>query len=173
LTVSENDLKEQLADLDWGTGAGADAPGYTTPAPGASEKGEAAAPAPSGAGGLDGLDALDVAVAGVKPARQRKARTARVKRQPNAEALLDAARDGQTVEANAPSGATRRSRTTAPDVLTSAGEGPAVIALFDSMWKEVGSKLARGIGRPKASRQDAALGWYMLLLAMRERDAKK
>jgi len=58
-------------------------------------------------------------------------------------------------------------------VLVAAGEGPAVVALFDQMWRDVGAKLARGIGRPKASRQDAALGWYMLLLAMRERDAAK
>jgi hypothetical protein len=67
---------------------------------------------------------------------------------------------------------TRRPRDTAADILVSRGESPAVMALFESMWKDVGSGLAREVGRPKASRQDAALGWYMLLLAMRARDAR-
>lgn len=164
MSISESDLKEQLEGLDWGTQASA--------APEAAL--QAAAPDSGGAG--DGTDAaldIDVAVPGVRPPRARKARSARqAKRGPNAQALLDAARNGDTVEAHT-GGSGRRSRTAAPDVLVSAGEGPATIALFDAMWKDVGSKLARSIGRAKASRQDAALGWYMLLLAMRERDAKK
>jgi hypothetical protein len=46
------------------------------------------------------------------------------------------------------------------------------MALFEQMWREVGHGLALEVGRPKASKQDAALGWYMLLLAMRARDAR-
>lgn len=169
MATSEADLKNQLADLDWGTAA-AKAPevlapeGVSTPAPAIQD---------------DSLDALDVGVAGVSAPKARKSRrggrAVRVVRQPVAQALLDAVTDGQTVQANAPDRVpgSRRGRTTAPDVLTQAGESPAVLALFDSMWKNVGSKLARGIGRPKASRQDAAIGWYALLLAMRERDAAK
>ena len=162
MAVTESDLKEQLEGLDWGVSA----PGSTPPA-------EAQASAPPDTG--DSLDSLDVSVAGVKPPKARKARKMRVKRGPNAQALLDATRAGQTVEANSPDRASgsRRGRNTAPDVLTAAGEGPAVVALFDAMWKDVGSKLARSIGRAKASRQDAAIGWYALLLAMRERDAAK
>jgi hypothetical protein len=165
LSVTESDLRDQLENLDWGV-----------PAP---------TPAPEGVVGVEAAEssdspdqgdplAIDVAVPGVKPARVRKARTVRVRRQPNAQALLDATRAGQTVAANEPSRAVgRRGRNVAPDVLVQAGEGPAVIALFDAMWKDVGSKLARSIGRAKASRQDAAIGWYALLLAMRERDAAK
>lgn len=160
MATSEADLKDQLADLDWGTKAQA-APVLL---------GQADMPT-----GGDPLD-IDVGVPGVKPAAPKRTRRGGrdVKRQPRAQALLDAARDGQTVAASTPAqGASRRGRNTAPDVLIQAGESPAVIALFDAMWKDVGSKLARGIGRPKASRQDAAIGWYALLLAMRERDAKK
>ena len=167
MSVSEKDLKDQLEGLDWGVGA--------PPAPDSAPESTAAAdPATEGAASPSSGDALDidVAVAGVKPPRVRRARKAAVRRGPNAQALLDAVKDGATVaSATPPSG--RRPRTAAPDVLVQANEGPATIALFDAMWKEVGSKLARSIGRAKASRQDAALGWYMLLLAMRERDAKK
>lgn len=46
------------------------------------------------------------------------------------------------------------------------------MALFEKMWKDVGHGLALEVGRPKASRQDAALGWYMFLLAMRARDER-
>jgi hypothetical protein len=164
LATSESDLKEQLSDLDWGT-ASVTANGATEP--------ELPAPTPPVS---EGLDTLDVAVAGVSPPKpRRQARKARVARQPVAQALLDAVKEGATVAANAPTRApgTRRGRNTAPDVLIQAGESPAVLALFEAMWKDVGSKLARGIGRPKASRQDAAIGWYALLLAMRERDAAK
>jgi len=168
LSVTESDLKDQLENLDWGVPA-------PTPAP----EGVVEAEASSESSASDSPDqgdplAIDVAVPGVKPARVRKARTVRVRRQPNAQALLDATTRGQTVAANVPSRAVgRRGRNVAPDVLVQAGEGPAVIALFDAMWKDVGSKLARSIGRAKASRQDAAIGWYALLLAMRERDAAK
>ena len=160
MATSETDLREQLADLDWGTeSAPASAP---TPEP-----------TPAQDTSSDGLD-FDVAVPGVstRPPKKTRSRAKNVKRGPNAQALLDAARGGDTVAANAPAGA-RRGRNTAPDVLVQAGESPAVLALFEQMWKEVGSKLAKGIGRPKASRQDAAIGWYALLLAMRERDAAK
>jgi len=174
VTTSESDLKEQLEGLDWGT----DAPAPEVTLLGTQtleERGDA--PTPDQGGG-DSLEDLDVSVAGVKPAKPKKARARKVRvvRQPNAQALLDAAKSGQTVAANAP-GSTpsvgRRGRNEAPEVLVKAGEGPAVIALFDAMWKDTGSKLARSIGRAKASRQDAAIGWYALLLAMRERDAAK
>ena len=165
MATSESDLKEQLADLDWGTETSAPAPELV---------GVTAMPeAPADTSG-DALD-FDVAVPGVSTRAPRKVKTRapKVKRGPNAQALLDAARDGQTVDANQPAVGQRRGRNTAPDVLTQAGESPAVLALFEQMWKDVGSKLAKGIGRPKASRQDAAIGWYALLLAMRERDAAK
>jgi len=172
MTVSESDLKEQLEGLDWGTDT-PEAQNRPTDTPDPQIEGTVE---PEGG---DTLDSLDVSVAGVKPPKARKprrARAARVARQPNAQALLDAARGGDTVAANAP-GSTpvqgRRGRNEAPEVLVQANEGPATISLFDTMWRDVGSKLARGIGRAKASRQDAAIGWYMLLLAMRERDAKK
>jgi|SRR5215471_523604 len=168
MTVSESDLKNQLEGLDWGTDAPVPARevAASTPPLGAPE----AVPVT--------LDALDVSVPGVKPPRRAKRvrQRAAAPRGPKAQEILDAARAGQTVAANAPTrvqGGVRRNRKTAPDVLVAAGEGPAVIALFEQMWKDVGSKLARGIGRPKISRQDAAVGWYMLLLAMRERDASK
>jgi len=158
LATSENDLKEQLADLDWGT---------DKPVPTRSQ-------ADSDAASDTGLDTLDVSVAGVQP-KARRARTTRssgrgvrVVRGPKAQELVDAVVAGQTVESQTPR--SRRSRTVQADVLLAAGEGPAIIALFDKMWRETGSALARSIGRSKASRQDAAVGWYMLLLAMRERD---
>lgn len=174
MATSEADLKDQLGALDWGTMAQA-APDAVAPATAATD---VSTPAP---GDSSGLDSLDVGVAGVKPPKQPKSRrggrAVRVVRQPVAQSLLDATVAGQTVAANAPAAdrtvLSRRGRNTQPDVLTSAGESPAVIALFDAMWRDVGSKLARGIGRPKASRQDAAIGWYAMLLAMRERDAAK
>jgi len=159
LTTSDLDLKNQLADLDWGT----QAPATTAP------QSEAKADA-----GSNGLSDLDVAVAGVKPKKAKaapRARRPRVVRGPKAQELVDAVVAGDTVAAHSPP-AGRRPRTAQADVLLAAGEGPAIVALFDQMWRDVGSKLARSIGRSKASRQDAAIGWYMLLLAMRERDAK-
>jgi hypothetical protein len=58
------------------------------------------------------------------------------------------------------------------DVLDKYGESPAVAALFESMWREAGHSMALEIGRPKASKQDAAIGWYMFLQAMRQRDSR-
>jgi hypothetical protein len=58
------------------------------------------------------------------------------------------------------------------DVLQKFGESPAVMALFESMWREAGHEMALQIGRPKASKQDAAIGWYMFLQAMRQRDSR-
>lgn len=171
MSVSENDLRDQLENLDWGVPTRAPEPeeqGSTPPLIAAPREVDAELDALDTS--TSGLDTLDVSVAGVQPkAAPRRARA--VKRQPTAQALLDATRKGQTVAANAPSGRVRRGRKDVPLVL--AQEGPAVAALFDEMWREVGSKLAKSIGRSKASRQDAAIGWYALLLAMRERDAAK
>ena len=168
MATSEADLKNQLADLDWGTGT----PVATSTTTGTAVNVEAVTTPPSEG---DSLDSLDVGVAGVSAPKTRRTRrggrAVKIVRGPVAQGLLDATQAGQTVAANAPT--TRRGRNTAPDVLTAAGESPAVIALFNTMWKDVGSKLARSVGRPKASRADAAIGWYALLLAMRERDAAK
>lgn len=147
-------IGEALSGLDWGT---------TAP--------QIAVEAPSGA--RTDLDGLDVSVQGV-PERPAKARRIRRKRGPTTRQVVGAASAKEASEGvRTASPRARRGKDTPVDVLIQAGESPAVQALFDVMWREVGSRLAKQIGRSKASRQDVAVGWYMLLLAMRDRDAQR
>lgn len=159
-TTADNELATALSELDWGAGA-------TRVQPVLEPRGE--------------LE-IDVSVPGV---REVPARVKRSHHKPKTVVVVGESEPRSTVveqvePAPVPQGAvaaagsvrTRRPKDAAPDVLVLAGEGPAVVALFEAMWRESGHQLALGIQRPKASKQDAAIGWYMFLQAMRQRDAR-
>lgn len=151
MTTTESDLATQLGELDWGT------EDTSSPAPAIAE--ETYASATTGAQSDDAsLDSLDVSVPGVVP-KVRKVRVV-APRPPRAPRPARRVPDENRQ---------RAARDSAPAILVAAGESPATIALFEQMWKSEGLKLARSIGRAKVSKADAAIGWYTMLLAMRQR----
>lgn len=163
--IDEKDLAAQLSDLDWGTPAAkpVSVPQVVTPE---------VDTGPVGGLAKTPLAEIDVSVPGV---RARTPKVARIGKRSHHKAKPAPAAVPQGVTpATAVAEATRsrRPRDTEMDVLAKYGESPAVMALFESMWKEAGHRMALDIGRPKASKQDAAIGWYMFLEAMRQRDAK-
>jgi hypothetical protein len=152
--LNDAELAAHLQGLDWGSAAPQVSQG-----------------AREDEGGVLELSRLDVGVAGVAP-RKEKVRAARRSHHKAVAPAVSAAAAEPEPDSSSSAARSRRPKDTPPDILAARAESPAVIALFESMWKEVGHGLAVEAGRPKASRQDAALGWYMLLLAMRKRDAR-
>jgi hypothetical protein len=169
MTDSDTELGKQLEALDWGAGrtevTQTEARAYIAPRPKKLPRkdrhavGDDSVPAPAApqVEVTHELDGLDLEIPGVKP------RVRRVHRKTAGAEVV--------VPAHIHVARPRRPRDTQPDILVARGESPAVIALFEQMWRTVGHQLALDVSRPKASKQDAALGWYMFLMAMRARDA--
>lgn len=158
--MTDSELAKQLSDLDWGAKTAGNAALTVVPK---------TDPTVVGSHDVAALD-VDVSIPGVAPRTRLvsgpKPKRSHHKKKPvgDRHAVGDVVSQAEEVVRG------RRPRDTQMDILVRRGESPAVMALFESMWREVGHSLALEVGRPKASKQDAALGWYMLLLAMRARD---